>query len=77
MKRLWFLFLTGIVILLAASAMATQNAEAAQLASGACAAAHKSHPFLVTLAHVVFIIVMVSFGAILLKTLVDPSNRQR
>ena len=77
MKRNGFLLLAGLCLLWGAVAQAVPNTEAAQLASGACSAAHKAHPFLVTLAHIIFIVVMVCFGAVLLRTLIDPRNPPR
>lgn len=77
MKRMLSISLIGICFVCTAVAMAAPNAEAAQLASGASSAAQKAHPFLMTLAHVVFILVLVTFGATLLKTLTSPRNPRR
>lgn len=77
MKRMWLLVLMGSCFLSAVAAMAAQDAEAAHLASGASSAAYKSHPILMTMAHVVFILVLVSSGAALLRTLISPRIPRR
>ena len=55
-----------------ATAQAAAQADAARLASGARDVAQQAHPILVPLVHIVFIIVLVSFGGIILTTFINP-----
>lgn len=64
-------FLSGAV------ARAASQADAAHLQSGALQAAHQAHPVLVTLAHIVFIIVLVSFGGVILTSFINPRTPPR
>lgn len=55
---------------------AATSADAHQLASGAGEAARSAHPILMGLVHIVFVIIMVSFAAIVLTTLSNPRQRR-